>query len=119
MTVSSQAFILRFTQHILPKRFTKIRTYGYLANRNRQQRTNAVLRQLRLSPHKGLVKLPVAIKLMERFGIAIHQCPGCKKSSLELVKVYNPRKKGDCRRLYETHSVRGKLCELSVSSRGL
>lgn len=95
MTVSSREFIRRFTQHILPKRFTKIRTYGYLANRNRQQRINAVLKQMELPLHKGMVKLPVAIKMMERFGIAIHQCPGCKKDSLELVKVYNPWKKGD------------------------
>src|SRR5690606_15089700 len=38
MTLSASEFIRRFEQHILPERFTKIRTYGYLANRNRHQR---------------------------------------------------------------------------------
>ena len=43
MTLSVNEFIRRFEQHILPKRFTKIRTYGYVANRNRHQRINEVL----------------------------------------------------------------------------
>jgi hypothetical protein len=30
MTLSCMEFIRRFQQHILPKRFTKVRTYGYL-----------------------------------------------------------------------------------------
>lgn len=33
MTLSGSEFIRRFDQHILPERFCKIRTYGYLANR--------------------------------------------------------------------------------------
>src|SRR6185312_14348740 len=37
MTLAALEFIRRFEQHILPERFTKIRTYGYLANRNRHQ----------------------------------------------------------------------------------
>ncbi len=36
MTLTIAEFIRRFEQHILPERFTKIRTYGYLANRNRR-----------------------------------------------------------------------------------
>lgn len=35
MTLNGPEFIRRFEQHILPSRFTRIRTYGYLANRNR------------------------------------------------------------------------------------
>ena len=38
MTLTAHEFIRRFEQHILPERFTKIRTYGYLSNRNRHQR---------------------------------------------------------------------------------
>jgi hypothetical protein len=33
MTLTVHEFIRRFEQHVLPERFTKIRTYGYLANR--------------------------------------------------------------------------------------
>ena len=58
MTLDSKEFVRRFTQHILPKGFTKIRTYGYLANRNRRNRINAVLVKMKLPLHKGLVKYP-------------------------------------------------------------
>jgi Putative transposase len=45
MTLSTAEFVRRFAQHILPKGFTKIQTYGYLGNRNRKQRINAVLKK--------------------------------------------------------------------------
>ena len=48
MTLSIDEFIRRFEQHILPERFTKIRTYGYLANRNRHQCINKVLSKMKL-----------------------------------------------------------------------
>ncbi len=46
MPLSIDEFIRRFEQHILPERFTKIRTYGYLANRNRHRRINEVLTKM-------------------------------------------------------------------------
>src|ERR1035437_5932283 len=58
MTLTAHEFIRRFEQHILPARFTKIRTYGYLANRNRHHRINEVLKKMKLPLHKGLVKIP-------------------------------------------------------------
>ena len=48
MTLNSDEFIRRFAQHILPKGFTKIRTYGYLSNRNRQERINKLLLQMKV-----------------------------------------------------------------------
>jgi hypothetical protein len=90
MKLSCKEFIRRFEQHILPRRFTKIRTYGYLANRNRKHRINDVLKQMKLPVHKGLVKVPLAITLRERFGIDIHECPCCRNRTMELVQVYYP-----------------------------
>jgi hypothetical protein len=43
MTLSGQAFVRRFEQHILPKGFVKIRSYGYLGNFRRKQRVNDLL----------------------------------------------------------------------------
>ena len=57
MVLARQEFIRRFKQHILPKGFTKIRSYGYLSNRNRQQRINQVLSNMKLPLHRGLVGL--------------------------------------------------------------
>lgn len=95
MTLSCKEFIRRFEQHILPKRFTKIRTYGYLANRNRKHRINEVLKQMKLPVHKGLVKVPLVITMIERFGIDIRQCPCCRNKTMQLIEVYYPYKYAD------------------------
>ena len=95
LTLGSQEFIRRFEQHILPERFTKIRAYGYLANRDRCRHINEILKKLKLPKHKGLVRIPLQWLMMEQYGIDIHQCPCCKERSLKLVQVYYPWKKGD------------------------
>jgi hypothetical protein len=95
MTVRGEEFIRRFEQHILPQRFTKIRTYGYLCNRNRHQRINEVLKKMKLPLHKGLVKIPQQLYIMERYGLDITECPCCKGKTLHLLQVYYPWKKAD------------------------
>ena len=92
MTLSTAEFIRRFEQHILPARFTKIRTYGYLANRNRHQRINEVLKKMKLPLHKGLVKIPLELRIMERYGIEVKECPCCKQKTLQLLKIFYPSK---------------------------
>ena len=95
MVLTKQEFIRRFKQHILPKGFTKIRSYGYLSNRNRHQRINEVLKQMKLPQHKGMIKVPIAIHLLEQYGINVKQCPCCQKNTMELQVIYQPWKKGD------------------------
>ena len=95
MTLSSSEFIRRFQQHILPERFTKIRSYGYLANRNRRRRIDEVLAKMKLPLHKRLVKIPIEVRLMERYGIDIKECPCCKSLSMQLVGVYYQWKRTD------------------------
>lgn len=90
MTVTAKEFIRRFEQHILPKGFTKIRTYGYLANRNRHSRINAVLKSMGLPVHKGLVTIPLEIRMQEQYGIDIRECPCCKGKTLQLIQVFFP-----------------------------
>ncbi|MBI2284113.1 MAG: transposase [Bacteroidetes bacterium] len=85
----------RFEQYILPKRFTKIRTYGYLANRNRQRRINEILKKLNLPQHKGLAIIPIVVRMQERYGIAINEYPCCHENTLELLKVFYPWKQTD------------------------
>jgi putative transposase/transposase-like zinc-binding protein len=46
MTLSAREFLRRFLQHVLPKGFVKIRHYGLLANRHRQQRLTQCRRLL-------------------------------------------------------------------------
>ena len=95
MTLSTSEFIRRFAQHILPKGFTKIRTYGYLSNRNRHSRVNKVLKKMKLPVHKGLVKIPLELRMKERYGIDVKQCPCCKQQTLQLMKIFYPCKRVD------------------------
>lgn len=90
MTLDTTEFIRRFKQHILPRRFTKIRTYGYLANRNRQRRINEVLVKMKLPLHKQRIKVPLQLRLMHHYGINLTECPCCKNNTMELVQVYYP-----------------------------
>lgn len=95
MTLPAHEFIRRFEQHILPERFTKIRTYGYLANRGRHNRINEVLKKMKLPLHKGPVKIPIEVRMLEQFGIDIKECPCCKNKTLQLVKIFYPWKHAD------------------------
>jgi hypothetical protein len=95
MSLTPKEFIRRFGQHVLPKGFTKIRTYGYLANRKRHQRINEVLKNMKLPLHKGLIKIPLELRMQEQYGININECPCCKGNTLQLVQVYYPCKQAD------------------------
>jgi hypothetical protein len=95
MTLSGAEFIRRFEQHILPRGFTKIRTYGYLANRKRHQRINDVLKKMQLPVHKALMKIPMKVRMMEQYGIDMDECPCCKGKTMQLVQVYYPWKQAD------------------------
>ena len=95
MTLSSREFIRRFEQHILPKRFTKIRTYGYLANRDRHYRINEVLKTMKLPLHTGVVKIPLQLYMAEKYGIDMRECPCCKNKTLQLVRIFYPWKNAD------------------------
>lgn len=95
MTLTVTEFIRRFQQHILPERFTKIRTYGYLANRNRQRRINEVLQKMKLPLHQKPVKIPVQVRMLEQFGIDMSECPCCKNKTLRLIKIFYPWKRAD------------------------
>ncbi|MEO6729825.1 MAG: transposase [Ferruginibacter sp.] len=88
MTLVAAEFIRRFQQHILPACFTKIRTYGYLANRERRQRVNEVLLQMKLSLHQQAAQIPMQLYLLEKYGIDTTECPRCKNKPLQLIHVF-------------------------------
>jgi len=85
MQLTAQEFIRRFEQHILPKHFTKIRSYGYLSNRNRKINISTILKHLKLPPHPEKIKIPWQLSLMERYQIHYNLCPYCKQQTLLLV----------------------------------
>lgn len=92
MTLNAHEFLRRFEQHILPKGFTKIRSYGYLANRGRTQRIKTIVHTLQLPAHPDKVKSPWQLRLLEKYGVAFDECPCCKKKSLKLIAISLPAK---------------------------
>ncbi|MBA2329495.1 MAG: transposase [Flavisolibacter sp.] len=95
MTLPLSEFIRRFQQHILPPRFTKIRTYGYLSNRNRHQRINHILKSMKLPLHKPVLKVPLQLQVLLHFSIDITECPCCKSKTMQLIQLYYPWKQSD------------------------
>lgn len=98
MELSIAEFIRRFEQHILPKRFIKIRHYGYLSNHNRSKRLKEIFTALKLGLPPAKVHVPVAVRLLESFGIDIGKCPKCEKGRMEIVATY---RKGILVKTYE------------------
>ena len=87
MNISASEFLRRFEQHILPKRFCKIRTTGYLANRGRTERLKAICALMQIPPHPAKIKTPWQVRLLEKFKVVFNECPCCKKQTLQLIAV--------------------------------
>jgi hypothetical protein len=58
-------FVRRFCLHLLPERFVKIRHYGLLSNRNRQERIARVRQALGVNPVPAGEPSPPAMTLTE------------------------------------------------------
>lgn len=80
MTLPVHEFIRRLRLHLLPQRFVKIRHYGLLANRGRQDRLRCARVLL------GASEAPPPIRPMR----ALPKCPHCGCGMLILVRVLAP-----------------------------
>lgn len=81
MTLKAKEFIRRFTMHILPDRFVKIRHYGILGNRNKQLKFKRCLEIFRVKPIDD-EKLSSAELFFKLTGIKIGMCKVCEKGNL-------------------------------------
>jgi hypothetical protein len=87
MTLSRVEFLRRFELHFLPSRFTKIRHYGFLQNNSKRKRLNLIRELLKLSPLSPIIKIPVQIRILEKYGKDITLCPCCKVGKMELIET--------------------------------
>lgn len=90
MTLSIEHFLQRFELHFLPKRFVKIRHYGFLQNHGKTKRLNAVRTAMKLQTLPPKVQIPVALRMLEQFGHDITRCPKCKQGKLVLMAIIYP-----------------------------
>lgn len=90
MTLSHGEFTRRFAQHILPRRFVKIRHYGYLSNHKRSERLQQIRRKLKIPQPGPKVKIPCSLRLMEKYGTDIFKCPKCQTGRLVVKHSHRP-----------------------------
>lgn len=88
MTLSHQEFARRFEQHILPKRFVKIRHGGYLAHNGKKGRIAAIHRQLNLPRPMPRVIIPFSLQMLQRTGTDYSVCPKCKTGKMAVTATY-------------------------------
>jgi len=84
MTITAVEFIRRFLLHSLPRGFVRVRHYGFLANRNRNENLNAIrqLMDISVSLEKEIASLEEM--MLQLTGIDITVCPCCTKGKMHL-----------------------------------
>jgi hypothetical protein len=93
LSLEPQEFLRRFTLHVLPRGFNRIRHYGLLANRNKR----ALLAKARTALHAPApTPAPAPAESVTDFwqrvaGIDIERCPHCRRGTLRLVATLAPR----------------------------
>jgi hypothetical protein len=96
MTLAAEEFIRRFLLHVLPDGFQRIRYYGFLSNRDRDEKL-ALCRQLLGMPALDLQ--PVAgdppsdydyNHVLEQLRSSLAKCPVCQQGRMIVVEVLAP-----------------------------
>jgi hypothetical protein len=84
VTITAVEFIRRFLLHSLPRGFVRIRHYGFLANRNRNENLNTIreLMDVSASPEKKVASLEEM--MLQLMGVDITVCPCCAKGKMQL-----------------------------------
>jgi hypothetical protein len=85
ITVSAVEFIRRFLLHSLPKRFVRIRHYGFLANRNRTSNLESIRRGLKLPAEPAKLETTHEEMMLQLTGKDITACPCCNKGKMKLL----------------------------------
>ncbi len=80
MTLSHDEFIRRFSQHILPKRFVRIRHFGVLSSTLKREKFKQIREQFKLKPAE-----PAAPKTLLR------KCQCCKVGNLVTIAAFDGR----------------------------
>jgi hypothetical protein len=90
MALEADEFIRRFLLHVLPDGFQRIRYYGFLANRYREQKLTCC-RELLNMPTPEPRALKVTKDYRERYeeltGSSLWQCPVCHRGRMLVIAI--------------------------------
>jgi putative transposase/transposase-like zinc-binding protein len=91
MTLSADEFIRRFLLHVLPNGFQRIRYYGFLGNRYRQEKLDQCRRLLGMQMPDPHATSPPEQDYRDRYedltGCSLRQCPKCQRGRMVLVAI--------------------------------
>jgi hypothetical protein len=90
MTLATAEFVRRFALHVLPERFVKIRHYGLLGNRRKQERLARARQWLGAAPPPEPKPLPELLRAPPA-APASACCPFCQRPGLVKVREVPPR----------------------------
>jgi hypothetical protein len=82
MTLSGREFARRFLQHVLPKGFVRVRHYGLLANRCREDKLEQCRKLLLAEPARQRAEAPGPARREES-----RRCPCCGEGEMLLVEL--------------------------------
>jgi hypothetical protein len=96
MTLQVEEFVRRFCLHVLPQGFVKIRHYGLLGNRRRQERLQRVRKLLGVepAPHDEAPAEPALDKPLATTSEPRACCPFCGRPTLVLLGEVPPERPG-------------------------
>lgn len=87
MTLSADEFIRRFLLHVLPNRFQRIRYYGFLGNRYRQEKLDRCRRLLGVRRPDQPTQHDYRDRCEALTGSSLRQCPQCQRGHMVLVAM--------------------------------
>jgi len=92
MTLTAQEFIRRFLLHVLPTGFQRIRYYGFLGNRFRQQKLAQCQHLLGMVPPEAAPAAPAPPKdYRDRYedltGTSLRECPVCHQGRMWVTEL--------------------------------
>jgi hypothetical protein len=90
MSLPVDEFIQRFSWHILPKGFIKIRHYGLFSTRTKRVKLALVAKALGQHPMPKPPKRTIAEVILQTTGQNIYSCPDCKTGLMVMVKEIPP-----------------------------
>ena len=95
MTLTAEEFIRRFLLHVLPPGFQRIRYYGFLGNRYREEKLEqcrSLLQVNSTTPQSANTEAPADYR--ERYealtGVSLQSCPVCRRGRMVITGQLSP-----------------------------
>jgi hypothetical protein len=96
MTLEAEEFIRRFLLHVLPDGFQRIRYYGFLGNRYREEklaRCRELLGMPACTPPESEALEDYRDRYEELTGLSLRECPVCHQGRMVRIAILPPSPK--------------------------